>query len=76
MKMLDDLSFKNFNRYSKKYNVNTYKQSRMVHLKGGCYYSRPFQFIPFDTIEEIEEFEKTHNVKFTYCQNPKCGFKK
>jgi len=76
MKLLDTLSFTDFKVNSKKYNVNVYKQSRMVHRKGGCYYSKPYRFIPFDTIEEIECFEKTHNVKFTYCQNPKCGFSK
>lgn len=76
MKLLEVFSFTDFKTNSKNYNVNIYKQSRMVHKKGGCYYSRPYQFIPFDSLEEIERFEKIHDIKFTYCQNPKCGFKK
>ena len=76
MKILDASSYKDFKKYSKKYNVNTCSDKRTVHLKGGCYYSKPYQFIPFDTIEEIEKFEGINNIKFTYCQNPKCGFKK
>ena len=75
MKILDAQSFKNFSKNSKKYNVNTYKHSRMVHKKGGCYYSKPFQFIPFDSLEEIKQFEKDNDIQFTYCQNPACGFK-
>ena len=75
MKLLDKKSFLDFNKNSGNYNVNTYKQSRMVHKKGGCYYSKPYQFIPFDTIEEIKEFERKHDIQFTYCQNCKCEFK-
>ena len=75
MKLLDEKSYTEFQKYSK-YNVNVYKQSRMVHKKEGCYYSKPYRFIPFDSLEEIERFEKTHDIKFTYCQNPKCGFNK
>ena len=75
MELLDEYSFTDFNKYSKKYNVNVYKQSRMVHKKDGCHCSKPYQFIPFETLEEIEEFEKIHNIKFTFCQNLKCGFK-
>ncbi len=75
MKLLDAISFTDFNTYSRNYNINVYKQSRMVHKKGGCYYSKPYQFIPFDSLEEIEQFEKMYNIKLTYCQNPKCGFK-
>ena len=76
MKILEKLSFKDFKKNSKKYNVNTLNGVRMVHLKDGCYYSKPYQFLPFDSMEEIQEFEKKYNVEFTYCQNPKCGFKK
>ena len=74
MKILDEYSFRNFSKYSKQYNVNVYKQTRMVYKKDGCCHSEPFQFIPFDTLEKIKEFEKKHDVQFTYCQNPKCGF--
>ena len=74
MKLLDNLSFTDFNKYSKSYNINVYKQSRMVHKKGGCYYSKPYRFIPFDTLEGIKKFEKEHKIQFTYCQNPECGF--
>lgn len=76
MKILDEYSYTDFVKYSKNYNINVYKQSRMVHRKDGCYYSKPFQFIPFDSLEEIERFEKIHGIKFTYCQNPQCGFNK
>lgn len=76
MKILDEYSYTDFAKYSKSYNINVYKQSRMVHKKGGCYYSKPYQFIPFDTIEEIKAFEKLHSIQVTYCQNPKCGFNK
>lgn len=74
MKILEEHSFCDFEKYSKQYNVNVYKQTRMVHKKDGCYHSRPIRFIPFDTLEEIKEFEKKYDVRFTYCQNPKCGF--
>ena len=76
MKLLDEYSYTNFVKYSRNYNINVYKQSRMVHKKNGCYHSNLYQFIPFDSLEEIKCFEKTHNVKFTYCQNPKCGLRK
>jgi len=76
MKLLDEKSFFDFQKNSSNYNVNVFKQSRMVHKKNGCYYSKPFQFIPFESLEEIKVFEKKYNVQFTYCQNPKCGFKK
>ena len=76
MKLLDKFSFTDFEQYSKNYNVNVFKQSRMVHKKDGCHCSKPYQFIPFDSLKEIDEFEKTHGIQFTYCQNPKCGFKK
>ena len=75
MKLLDEHSFYDFSKYSKKYNANVYKQSRMIHKKDGCYYSRPYQFIPFDTLEEIEEFEKENDIQFTFCQNHACGFR-
>ena len=74
MKLLEEKSFFNFSKYAKAFNVNVYKQTRMVHRKNGCHLSRPFQFVPFDTLEEIEAFEKMYDVKFTYCQNPACGF--
>ncbi len=74
MKLLDTYSYNDFNKYSKKYNVNVENHSRMVHKKDGCYYSKPYKFIPFDSLEDINFFERTHNIKFTYCQNPKCGF--
>ena len=76
MKLLDEYSYTDFAKYSRNYNINVYKQSRMVHKKDGCYYSKPSQFIPFDSLEEIKEFEKQHNIQFTYCQNSKCGFNK
>lgn len=76
MKILDEYSYTDFVKYSKNYNINVYKQSRMVHKKDGCYYSKPYRFIPFDSLEEIREFEEKHNIQFTYCQNPKCGFNK
>lgn len=76
MKLLDKLSYTNFEKYSKQFNVNTDKSNRMVHRKDGCYYCKPYQFLPFDSLEEIKQFEEKHNIKFTYCQNPKCGFKR
>ena len=76
MKILDEFSFTDFAKYSKSYNVNVEKHSRMDHKKDGCYYSKPYRFIPFVSLEEIKEFEKEHNIQFTYCQNPKCGFNK
>lgn len=76
MKLLDEKSFLVFQKEYGNYNVNTYKQSRMIHKKDGCYNSKPYQFIPFDTLEDIKIFEESHNVKFTFCQDPKCGFKK
>ncbi len=76
MKILDEHSYTDFTKYSKEYNVNVEKHSRMVHKKAGCYYSKPYRFIPFDSLEEIKKFEKEYNIQFTYCQNPKCGFKK
>lgn len=75
MKILDEKSVFNFMGSYGNYNVNVYKQSRMIHKKNGCYCSKPYQFIPFDSIEEIKQFEKDNNVQFTYCQNPACGFK-
>ena len=76
MKILEMHSYTDFKKYSKKYNVNVVSHSRMVHKKDGCYYSKPHRFIPFDSLEEIKHFETEHNVQFTYCQNPECGFNK
>ena len=76
MILLDKYSFYNSKNLLGKYNVNVYKNARTVHKKDGCYNSQPYQFIPFDTLEDIENFEKMHNIKFTFCQDPKCGFKK
>ncbi len=77
MKLLDDFSCTDFKKYSKNFNVNTFKQSRIVHKKGGCYCSKfLYQFIPFDSVEDIKKFEEKYNIKFTYCQNKECGFRK
>ena len=76
MIILDKYSYFNSKDRLGNYNVNVYKSARTVHKKGGCYNSQPYQFIPFDTLEDIERFEKTHNIKFTYCQDPKCEFNK
>ena len=76
MILLNAYSFSDFSNYAKNYNVNVYKQSRMVHKRNGCYYSKLYQFIPFDTLEEIKQFEKIHDIQFTYCKNQKCGFNK
>ena len=75
MKLLEEKSFYAYEKKHGNYNVNVYKQTRMIHKKNGCHFSRPYQFIPFDTLEEIEQFELKHDVCFTRCQNPKCGFK-
>lgn len=74
VKILDEYSYSDFEKYSKEYNANVEKYTRMVHKKGGCYYSKSYRFISFDSLEEIKEFEKKHNIQLTYCQNPKCGF--
>ena len=76
MKILENFSFTDYKKHSKNYNVNVYKQTRMVHKKDGCHWAASYQFIPFDTLEEIDKFQTQYGVKFTYCQNPKCGFKK
>jgi len=76
MKILHEHSYTDFAKYSKVYNVNVEGHSRMVHKKGGCYCSKPYRFIPFDSLEEIKKFEKEHNIQFTYCQNYECGFNK
>ena len=34
-----------------------------------CYYQKPFQFIPFDSIEDVEAFEKQHACSFRRCRN-------
>lgn len=74
MKILDKYSCLDFSMNAKQYNANVFGHTRMIHKKDGCYYSKPYRFIPFDTLEEIKEFEKKHDVQFTYCRNPKCGF--
>ena len=76
MKLLDEKSFFNFEKEYGNFNVNVYKQSRIIHKKNGCCCSKPYQFIPFESIEEIQEFESKYTIQFTYCQNLKCGFKK
>ena len=77
LKMLETYTKKDFTKNAKNYNVNMGKGLRTLHKKGGCYYSYGlWQFIPFDTIEEVEHFEKIHNVNFLRCKNPQCGFKK
>ena len=61
MKILEEKASLDFNQNSKKYNVNVFNHSRMVHMKNGCYYSHLYKFIPFNSIEEIEQFEKEHS---------------
>ena len=35
-----------------------------------CYYAKPCSvFIPFDSLEEVEQFEKDHHVTFRRCGN-------
>ena len=75
MKLLEEKSFLKFKKDYGNYNVNVYKHSRMVHKKDGCYCSEPYQFIPFNSLEEIYEFENKYDIQFTFCRNSKCGFK-
>ena len=59
-----------FQKRSKDYNVNMTKQQRTLHKKGNCPYSKGmWEFIPFDTLEDVEKFEKEHVVKFRRCGN-------
>lgn len=63
-------SGKAFQKYSKKFNVNMTVIMRTLHEKDKCYYSKGMtNFIPFDSIEEVEQFEKEHNVIFRRCGN-------
>lgn len=76
MKILERHSCTDFDKDSKEYNVNVYKQSRMVHKKRWLLLFKTYQFIPFDSLDDVKKFENDYGVQFTYCQNPKCGFKK
>ena len=73
--MLDKYTFSSgsaalFQEKSKKYNVNMTVIVRTLHKKDGCCHSNGMtKFIPFDTIEEVENFEKLHNVTFRRCAN-------
>ena len=75
MKLLDEKSFYRFKKPYGNYNANVFKNARIIHKKNGCYYCNPYQFIPFNSLTEIKQFEKKFDIQFTYCQNPKCGFK-
>ena len=74
--MLEEYIRKNFKENSKNYNVNIGKGFRTLHKRNGCHCSNGlWEFIPFDSLEDVEQFEKIHNVNFLRCKNPKCGFK-
>lgn len=75
--MLEEYTQKDFKKNAKNYNVNIGKGFRTLHKKNGCHCSTPlWEFIPFDSLEEVERFEKEHNVNFMRCKNAPCGFKK
>ena len=57
-----------FQELSKDYNVNMTKQQRTLHIKGRCPNSNSmYDFIPFDTLDDAEKFEKEHDVIFRKC---------
>lgn len=64
-------SGKLFQELSKEYNVNMTGLVRTLHKKGStCPYSHGMtSFIPFDTLDEVEKFEKEHIVTFKRCGN-------
>ncbi len=64
-------SKKIFDQYSKELNVNMTKMVRTLHRKNSnCPYSKNLSnFIPFNTLEEVSEFEKAHIVQFGRCAN-------
>lgn len=56
-----------FLMFAKAYNVNM--TNRKIHTFPGCYDAdKLYEFIPFDSMEEIEKFEKDHNVHFARCE--------
>lgn len=60
-----------FDENSKEFNVNMTKQIRTLHRKKcNCQYAKSMNdFIPFNSLEEVEDFEKLHNVTFGRCGN-------
>ena len=61
--MFEEYTQKDFKKNAKNYNVNIGKGFRTLHKKNGCHCSTPlWEFIPFDSLEEVESFEKIHEV--------------
>lgn len=59
-----------FKKNSKEYNVNMTGLVRTLHKKDACYYSKYMtSFIPFNSLVEVEQFEKEHNIVFKRCGN-------
>lgn len=65
--MLEEYTYTDFDRDSKQFNVNMTGQKRTLHKKDCKIPCGMYHFIPFDTIEEVKEFEEAHNVQFKPC---------
>lgn len=67
--MLEEFKKRNFEKNHGDYNVNMCGDIRSLHKKDGCYYSKGmYEFIPFQTLEEVKKFESLHRVNFRFCK--------
>lgn len=58
-----------FRQQCKNFNVNMTVKIRTLHKKDTCYNAKfMYSFIPFDTIEEVENFEQKFQIPFRRCK--------
>ena len=63
---------KDFDKYVKEYFVNMEKNVRTLHKTGGCQWAKcASKFIPFSSMEEVEQYERLHAdaTPFKKCGN-------
>lgn len=76
--MLDEYTIKvqskaEFDSYPKQYFVNMLSSTRTIHKLNGCYYGKMCNaFIPFDSYEDIIQFENLHMPMTPFKRCTKC----
>lgn len=52
------------------FTVNMEKNIKTVHIKNNssCYYSKPYTYLDFNTMEELEEYFKQINKTYRKCE--------
>ncbi len=65
-------SKREFDKKVKSYFVNMENNMRTLHKTGNCYYANcAYKFITFDSMDEVEKYEKEHKdaTPFRRCGN-------